>query len=253
MQIAHRCLLRAAGAIQSCRPTRVVLVTRNTDITSAARCGARILSNNLLRDPALSICILQNEAAELLCPIDWPSLHSSGLAVANVRPASIPRPVAILPVTRSGLGLTWTECAFLPFVTDSFAICPPDVPPFLHASFQRLVLHDRYSGLLGLLPLGFVDILQWHFTTCGLDTKSASKLALLRSCEVSRELFSTARRLFKLTNRVRDTWRNHLSGPREDCLAFAAHVNARRRTEKRFMASCAVSTARYLFMPSVIM
>ena len=251
MQIAHRCLLRAAGAIQSCRPTRVVLVTRNTDITSAARCGALFLSNNLLRDPALTICILQNEAAELLCPIDWPSLHSSGLAVANVRPASIPRPAAILPVTRSGLGLTWTECAFLPFVTDSFAICPPDVPPFLHASFQRLVSHDRYSGLLGLLPKGFVDILQWHFTTCGLDTKSASKLALLRSCEVSRELFSTARRLFKLTNSVRDTWRNHLSGPaleaREDCLAFAAHVNARRRTEKRFMASCAVSTARYLF------
>ena len=38
---------------------------------------------------------------------------------------------------------------------------------FLHDSFQRLVSHDRYSGLLGLLPKGFVDLLQWHFTTCG--------------------------------------------------------------------------------------
>jgi len=250
-QIAHRCLLRAAGAIQSCRPTRIVLVSRNTDVASATRCGAILLSNNLLGDPSLSICVLQNEAAELLCPIDWPSLHSSGLAVAGVRPASIPRPAAVPSVARSDLGLLRTECAFLPFVTDSFANCPPDLPPFLHASFQRLVSHDRYSGLLGLLPKGFVDLLQWHFTTCGLDTKSASKLAILRAAEISRELFSAARSLFKLSNIIRDTWRSHLSGPaleaREDCLAFAAHANARRRAEKHFMASCAASKARSLY------
>ena len=250
--IASRCLRRAVAATRSCRPTRIVLAVRGLDPILTARYGAVYLSHGLSHDPSISLLLLQNEAAEALCPIDWNAVSNSGLALIHAHPKpSQPVPRSASPNPRQGGSFFASECFALPFVSDSFAAAPSDLPVHLEGAFKRLATFDRYVGLLGLLPKGFSDLVRWHYCSLGLDERSASWLASKRTSEASRELFSAARRFFNRSASIREAWRACLSGPaleaKEDSLALAAHVKARVKAASRFSAVMALTEAKVRF------
>ena len=119
-------------------------------------------------------------------------------------------------------------------------------PPSLGDAFDHLVAHDRYAGLVGLLPTCFPSLMEWVFRESGCSVKEAVALANDRADSVRLQLFLNAQRTLRMARRVRARWRDLLDGPavtaREDVMAASAHERDRRRRDAKF--SRAISKAR---------
>ena len=142
--------------------------------------------------------------------------------------------------------LAFADSTFLPFLNSSVPFKPPGLPPGLGDAFGYLVAHDRYAGLVGLLPACFASLMEWVFRESGCSVKEAVALANCRADSVRLQLFLHAQRTLRAARRVRARWQDLLDGPavtaREDVMAACAHERDRRRRDAEF--SKIISRAR---------
>ena len=246
---ASRCLFRARGAVNSARPTRLALVLPPAAGARAARVGALCLCRRLPGCHDASLFLLQNAPANGLYPIDWTALREAGCLDDNFSPPASPSYVltSCAPRLRWGLGIpAFADSMFLPFLNSSVPFKPPGLPPVLGEAFGYLVSHDRYAGLVGLLPACFASLMEWVFRESGCCVKEAVALANCRADSVRLQLFLHAQRTLRAARRVRARWQDLLDGPavtaREDVMAACAHERDRRRRDAEF--SKIISRAR---------
>ena len=238
---ASRCLFRARGAVNSARPTRLALVLPPAAGARAARVGALCLCRRLPGCHDASLFLLQNAPANGLYPIDWTALREAGCLDDNFSPPASPSyvPTSCAPRLRWGLGIpAFADSMFLPFLNSSVPFKPPGLPPGLGDAFGYLVSHDRYAGLVGLLPACFASLMEWVFRESGCCVKEAVALANCRADSVRLQLFLHAQRTLRAARRVRARWQDSLDGPaeaaREDVMAAGAHERDRKRRDAEF-------------------
>jgi hypothetical protein len=122
------------------------------------------------------------------------------------------------------------------------------LPRRLLKALRALASHDRYAGLMGLLPKGYSDLLTWTLMGSGLDLKTARLQAASCVMRMRATLFDTARHVFATAKGVSENWLNHLDGPvlltQIDVFAQAAHERSRKVVDTRFAASRARALER---------
>ena len=202
---ASRCLFRARGAVNSARPTRFALVLPLAAGARAARVGALCLCRRLPGCHDSSLFLLQNAPADGLYPIDWTALREAGCLDDNFSPPASPSyvPTSCAPRLRWGLGIpAFADSMFLPFLNSSVPFKPPGLPPVVGDAFGYLVSHDRYAGLVGLLPACFASLMEWVFRESGCCVKEAVALANCRADSVRLQLFLHAQRTLRAARRA---------------------------------------------------
>jgi hypothetical protein len=142
----------------------------------------------------------------------------------------------------------FVPCRALPFVTGSLPRAPAELPRHLWKPMAALTAHDRYAGLLGLLPRGYESLLAWGLAEAGLSLKSAFRCAAARARDMRMALFHSSRKVFRAADAYRRVWLGNVEGPEawawQDAIALAAHCKSRAETEKRFAAQCERARAR---------
>ena len=246
--IAHRCLRRAAAAIRNPRPTRVILVLRGCCVELLRRLKADVICPALPGDPSVAVVLLQNSAAAEMCPArmcDLPVAMRGGRQMG--KPLS-GEPQSPLRGRYAEPTPVFVPCRALPFVTGSLPRAPAELPRHLWKPMAALTAHDRYAGLLGLLPRGYESLLAWGLAEAGLSLKSAFRCAAARAREMRMALFHSSRKVFRAADAYRRVWLGNVEGPEawawQDAIALAAHCKSRAETEKRFAIQCERARAR---------
>ena len=251
--LAGRCIRRAAAAVRSPRPTRILLVLRHPDERLLARYGAQCVAS-CSSDRAVSIFLLQNTAAAALHSVEWAELQGTGFlcAVSPTAPAC-PAPAGIaIRGFRAGFSAdaALIGCGALPFVTASAPVPPVRLPASLADAFRSLAVHDRYAGLIGLLPRHYGSLLAWVFREAGLSSRVAEESALRCAERLRAALLDAACRVIARGRAASSAWRESLDGRNrevlEDVLAQRAHERERRRQERAFELSAARRRERNL-------
>ena len=243
--LAARCIRRAAAAVRSPRPTRVLLALSQPDESLLARYGACCIASGL-RDRSVSIFLLQNSAAAALHPVEWAELQEPGPlwspALAAPAWSSAPAGKAARGF-RAGFSAdtAMVGCAALPFVTASAPVPPVRLPANLADAFRSLAVHDRYAGLIGLLPRRYGSLLAWVFREAGLSSRVAEESALRCAERLRAALLDAACRVLASGRAASSAWRESLDGRDREVLedVLAQRAKERHRQERAFEISAA--------------
>jgi hypothetical protein len=208
-----RCLSRAKAATLSARPTRLALVLPHAAHTRASNLGAVRLCALLPGSLDRSLYLVQNMAAAGLFPVDWSALAAARCLDAGFVAPSFTPQVPLAPrANPSWPAPAFADSSFLPFLNASTVSRPLDLPESLDRAFENLRTHDRYTGLIGLLPPRFESLLEWLFKRAGCNSREASRLAKERAATIRLQLLFNARRTFHAAHRV--SWSSLLDGPK---------------------------------------